>query len=103
MYNGLSLIIGDSKLHSRFLFGEQRQTFCTNLTARRRNYSRVIVDLRSSQRLFFDLLATRLNHPVDDRGEAATGAPVPGSALLLQGCFTQHKVRLHCALPFHLD
>lgn len=48
------------------------------------NYSRVyLVGLGSPQRLLSDLLATRLNHSVDDGGEAATGAPVPGGTFLL--------------------
>lgn len=58
-------------------------------------------DLRSSHRP--DLLAARLDHAVDDRGQAAAGVPVPGDALLLQIALTQDEVRLHRALALHLD
>jgi len=42
-----------------------------------------ILDLRSSHCLLSDLLATRLDHTIDHCSEAAAGAPVSGSALLL--------------------
>lgn len=58
-------------------------------------------DLRSSHRSY--LFATRLNHPVDHRGQTPTSTPVSGDACFLHIGFTKHEVRFHRTLAFYLD